>query len=192
MKRLILASGSPRRKELLTKIGLQFEVQPADYDESQISCSDPCEMAKNISLAKARAVAERNPDAVIIAADTFGCLEGILLGKPQTADEAERMLRALSGKPHQVITGFTIIDMSAGKTVTRSVETTVYFRDLSAAEITAYINTGEPMDKAGAYAIQGLGAVLVDRIEGDFYNIIGLPLSALVESLKEFGIRVLD
>jgi len=191
MKKIILASSSPRRKELLTKLGLDFEIEPSAEDEKLSSGLPPHELARQISLRKAQAVAHKHKSALIIAADTFGVLRGKIIGKPRTAAEAKKILQSLSGKTHSVITGFTILDTETGKTATQSVETKVHFRKLTPAEIDAYIKTGEPQDKAGAYAIQGLGALIVEWIKGDFYNVIGLPLSALSQALKEFGIRVL-
>lgn len=190
MKPIVLASSSPRRKELLRKIGLKFSVDPMEVDEKLSSALDPLRLARSISLKKARAAARRHPDAIVIAADTFGVIGGRLLGKPSGKAQAVAMLQEMSGKCHSVITGFTLIDGTTGKTVSRSVRTQVYFRKLSRAEINDYVATGEPMDKAGAYAIQGLGALLVDRIEGDYYNVIGLPLSALAAELKKFGVKL--
>jgi septum formation protein len=194
---VILASASPRRKELLEKIGLVFTVDPSDYPEelhsSQITGAglNPQELVKTISLGKATAIAEKYRDAIVIAADTIGVLGDQIIGKPQTAEEAGEMLKSLSGKAHRVITGITIIDTAAHKTVTRAVETRVYFKQLSPLEIANYVKSGEPLDKAGAYAIQGLGSVIVEKIVGDYYNVMGLPLNALAESLKEFGVNVL-
>lgn len=191
MKRIVLASASPRRKELLEKLGLTFEVDPSGDAEEAASGLEPHELAKAISLAKAKAVAARHKDAIIIAADTFGVLRGKVIGKPRNAAEAHEMLGRLSGKVHSVITGFTILDSDSGRTATQSVETRVRIKKLTPEEIDAYVKTREPLDKAGAYAIQGIGAVIVDRIEGDYYNVVGLPLGALAESLKEFGVYVL-
>ncbi|MBI4296514.1 MAG: septum formation inhibitor Maf [Chloroflexi bacterium] len=191
MKKIVLASASPRRAELLSQAGLKFEVDPSEYEEEIIAGLGPHELAKRLSLEKAKRVASKYRNALVIAADTFGVLQGKILGKPKTGAEAKQMLEMLSGQAHLVITGFTIIDTETDKTVSRSVETKVYFRELTPAEIEAYVKSGEPLDKAGAYAIQGLGAVIVERIEGDYFNVIGLPLSALAESLKEFGVNVL-
>ncbi|MBN1367680.1 MAG: septum formation inhibitor Maf [Dehalococcoidales bacterium] len=191
MKKIILASGSPRRKELLEKIGLKFEVEAGDIEEDLNVGLPPRELAEKLSLQKAQAAAEKYPDAIIIAADTIGVFEGKIIGKPHAATEAKKMLSMLSGKSHLVITGYTIIDTETRKTVTKSIETKVYFRKLTKAEIDAYVKTGEPLDKAGAYAIQGLGALIVEKIEGDYYNVIGLPLSSLTESLREFGVKIL-
>jgi septum formation protein len=190
MKKIILASASPRRKDLLEKIGLKFEVDSCDIIEDLTSDLAPRELAKKISAEKAQAAVEKYSDAIIIAADTIGVFEGKIIGKPHTATEARKILSILSGKSHLVITGYTIIDTGTRKTVTKSVQTKVYFRNLSESEIDAYVKTGEPLDKAGAYAIQGLGALIVEKIEGDYYNVIGLPLSSLMESLKGFGIHL--
>jgi len=191
MKTVILASASPRRKELLEKIGLVFEVEPSNCEENIDSRLGPHELAREISLKKAGAVAGRHKDAIVIAADTFIVFGGRILGKPLTENEARKILETINGGSHSVITGFSIIDTTDNRTVTGSVETKVYIRKLTPAEIDAYVSSGEPMDKAGAYAIQGLGAVIVERIEGDYFNVIGLPLSALTEALKEFGINIL-
>ncbi len=191
MKTIILASSSPRRRELLHSIGLRFKVEPSDTKENTSLAVEPHQLAQTISLQKAQDVARRHRDALVIGADTLGVLDGRILGKPRTEQEATDMLTTLGGKSHSVITGFTIIDADTGKTVSRSVETKVYIRTLAPSEIEAYVRSKEPLDKAGAYAIQGLGAVLVERIEGDYSNVVGLPLCALTEALKEFGINVL-
>jgi septum formation protein len=191
MKKIILASASPRREELLKVLGLKFEVDPSDFDEHMHCQLEAHEFACAISAEKAERVAKRHPDALIIAADTLIVLHNTLLGKPRDDAEARVMLEMLSGEAHLVITGFTIMDTSDGRTVSRSVETKVYMKKLTSNEIDAYIKSKEPQDKAGAYAIQGLGSVIVERIEGDFFNVIGLPLSALAEALKDFGLRVL-
>jgi len=191
MKKIILASASPRRRELLALTGLKFSVDSGDYQEDMSTPLDPHRLGRFLSLEKARSVATRHRDALIIAADTFIVFRGGLLGKPHTDREAKRMLLMLSGKRHSVITGFTILDTASGKRLSRSVETRVFFRNLTEKEIDAYVRSGEPLDKAGAYAIQGLGSVVVRKIEGDYFNVIGLPLNALAESLKKFGIRIL-
>jgi septum formation protein len=188
---IILASASPRRKELLEKIGLKFTVDPSDYPEEFRPDLKPEGQSKAISIGKARAVAKKYRDAIIIAADTFGVLRGQILGKPHTSEEAIKMLQTMSGKSHRVITGLTVIDSASNKTVTRTVETRVYIKILSPMEIQNYVKTGEPLDKAGAYAIQGLGSLIVERINGDYYNVMGLPLNALAESLKEFDVNIL-
>ncbi len=191
MKKIILASASPRRRELLEKIGLKFEVEPGNYEEDMHSDLEPHALARKISLEKADAVAGKHKNALVIAADTFIVCEDKILGKPHVATEARKMLETISGRSHSVITGFSIIDTSNHKTLSKSVETKVYIRKLTPAEIDDYVKSGEPLDKAGAYAIQGLGAAMVERIEGDYFNVVGLPLSALVGALKEFGINIL-
>lgn len=191
MKRIILASASPRRKELLEKIGLKFKVEPSDYEEEIKSGLEPHELVRQISIKKAKLVAARHKDAIIIAADTIGVIGNKILNKPHTENEARKMLKEISGKPHSVITGFTILDTATNKILSRTVNTRVYIKKLTKQEIDAYVKTGEPLDKAGAYAIQGLGAVIVERIEGDYYNVMGLPLNTLTEALKEFWIKVL-
>ncbi|MBI3041003.1 MAG: septum formation inhibitor Maf [Chloroflexi bacterium] len=191
MKEVILASASPRRKELLEKIGLRFKVEPGNYQEAIPSGLAPHELARKISLEKAKVVARQHPNVIVIAADTFVVFGSQILGKPHTEKEARKMLAAISGQSHAVITGFSIIDTGNNKTLSQSVETKVYIRKLSRAEIDAYVKSKEPLDKAGAYAIQGLGAVFVEKIEGDYFNVIGLPLSALTEALKEFDIEIL-
>ena len=141
---IILASASPRRKELLEKIGLKFIIDPSDYPEDLRQDLSPDEQAKAISLGKAMTVAIKHPDAIIIAADTFGVFRGKILGKPNTADEATSMLQIMNGKSHRVITGFTIMDLASKKSITRTVETRVYFKQLSEMEIFNYVKTGEP------------------------------------------------
>lgn len=191
MRQIILASSSPRRKALLENLGLEFKVDTSNTPEHVHENLEPHHLARLLSLEKAQAVAERHGDAIVIAADTIGVLEGQVIGKPISEDDACRMLNRMSGKSHLVITGFTIVDTRNKKTITRSIETKVSFRRLSDEEITAYVTSGEPMDKAGAYAIQGLGSLFVDKIEGDYYNVIGLPLSAIAESLRDFGVDIL-
>ncbi len=190
-KLIVLASASPRRKELLEKIGLKFTADASYYPEEIHSNLEPEELVKTLSIEKARTVARKYLNAIIIAADTIGVLRGKIIGKPFTSDEAEKMLQALSGNSHRVITGFTILDSESNKSLTQTVETRVYIKKLSPTEIQNYVRTGEPLDKAGAYAIQGLGSLIVEKITGDYYNVMGLPLNALGESLKEFGIKLL-
>lgn len=153
---------------------------------------EPVELAKALSTEKATLVARNHQNALVIAADTFIVLDGHVLGKPHTETEARQMLESLNGKSHRVITGLTILDTDSDRIISRAVETRVHMKKLAPDEIESYIRTGEPLDKAGGYAIQGLGAVLIDNIEGDFFNVIGLPLSALADGLKEFGINILN
>lgn len=176
---LILASGSPRRKEILDTMGLEFSVDVSDADES--FAGTPEEMVLELSRRKAQAVAFRHSGAMILAADTVVFADEVL-GKPHTAGEARRMLTELSGRWHSVYTGVTMIDTRSGKTLSRADVTRVHFVALTAEDIDAYVATGEPLDKAGAYGIQGRGGMLIDRIEGSYSNVVGLPM-ALVRSM---------
>jgi septum formation protein len=191
IRTVILASASPRRKEILRKTGLKFRVDKSDYEEHAVPGLKPHELVKFHARQKARDVACRHRNALVIAADTIVVLKGSLYGKPLNRAQAEEMLKALSGKAHSVITGFTIRDSANSRELSGSVETKVFFKRLSMDEIKAYVRSGEPLDKAGAYGIQGLGAVLVKKIEGDFFNVMGLPLHALAEGLKKFDVFVL-
>jgi septum formation protein len=191
MKKIVLASASPRRRELLELIGLVFEVDPGNAAEDLDPELSPHELAKTISLQKALEVARKHVNAIVIAADTFIVFQGRIIGKPATEAGAKEILTTLCGTSHSVITGFTVLDTGDNRTVSRAIETIVHMKQLTPDEIDAYIRTKEPMDKAGAYAIQGTGSLIVDRIEGDYFNVIGLPLSALAECLKQFGIKVL-
>lgn len=185
---LILASQSPRRRELLAQMGLCFTVHAADIDETMDPGLPAGQEVARVSRAKALAVA-RGPEDVVIAADTVVVCQGKILGKPHTPERAVEMLELLSGRDHQVLTGCTVL---RGETVLSHLETThLYFRPLSAEEIAAYVATGEPLDKAGAYGIQGLGGLFVRRLEGDYYNVMGLPLCALTGLLRQVGVPVL-
>ena len=187
-KQIILASASQRRRDLLRLTGLPFKVDPVSCEENMNIHVSPRRLSRVLSEKKARIAAGKYHDAIIIAADTFIVFRGKIMGKPHTPAGARGMLAALSGRVHTVITGFTIIDTRTGKRISRSVETKVYFDKLTMKEINAYVRTGEPLDKAGAYAIQGLGSIFVRRIEGDYFNVIGLPLSALKSCLSQFGV----
>lgn len=188
---IILASQSPRRRELLNQMGLKgFKVTSPDVDEAIEGNRPPAQIVEELSLRKARAVAESaDEDDLIIAADTVVALEGAVLGKPEDEVSAFSMLSALSGNRHYVYTGVTVIQ--GDKVVTQHEMTTVTFRELEPEEITNYIATGEPMDKAGAYGIQGLGALLVSGIKGDYFNVMGLPVYRLGRILVQFGLDLL-
>jgi septum formation protein len=188
---IVLASTSQRRKELLEKLGLKFRIDPGEFPEKSRSDLPPEGLVKYNSIGKATAIAAKYPDAVIIAADTIGVIRNHIIGKPQDAKDAEKMLRNLSGKTHRVITGLTVLDTGSEKMLTRTVVTFVHIKELKPEEIFSYIKTGEPLDKAGAYAIQGLGALIVEKINGDYYNVVGLPLKTLADCLKECGINLL-
>ncbi|RPI33241.1 MAG: septum formation inhibitor Maf [Nitrospiraceae bacterium] len=190
-RKIILASASPRRREILGITGLKFSVDASEYEEDMELGLKPHQLARFLSAEKAKAIASKYPNALLIAADTFIVFKDKLLGKPHTDEEARRMLVLLNGRSHSVITGFTILDTKTKKKLSRSVETKVYFRKMTEQEIESYVRTGEPLDKAGAYAIQGIGAVIVKKIEGDYLNVVGLPLNSLIEALRKFGVAVL-
>lgn len=187
-RNIILASNSPRRRELLTQIGLSFTVSPADADESVLTGESPEAYAVRVALDKARIAAERAGEGIVIAADTIVVVGDSILGKPADANEAAGMLALLAGKEHRVVTALAVMDAGTARSATRTSVTKVWFRDLTEREIAAYVATGEPMDKAGAYGIQERGALLVDRIEGCYSNVVGLPLSLLGEMLREFDV----
>ncbi len=189
--RIILASGSPRRKELLEMLKVQnLEIIPAKGEEKPHPELTPPELVKELSRCKAAEIAPANePDTVTIGADTIVVLDGEVLGKPSDEADAERMLRALSGRSHTVYTGVTVI---RGDTVLSHAERTeVRFRTLSDSEIKSYIRTGEPMDKAGSYGAQGYASLFVTSLDGDFFNVMGLPLCALGIMLNELGVNLL-
>ena len=184
--RIILASQSPRRRELLTLIGIPHEVQPADLDESLQPGEAPVPHAERLARSKAEAIAVREPGAVIVGADTIVVLDGEILGKPATPHEAQATLRKLSGRTHTVHTAVAV--SRQGRTVSGVESVEVTFRPLTSDQIDAYVATGEPMDKAGAYGIQGFGAVIVERVHGDYFAVMGLALGRLVGLLEEVGV----
>ena len=189
---IILASQSPRRRELLEQVGLTgFTVRPARGEERAEPDLSPEELVEELSRQKAREVAaSADPDDLVIAADTVVAIDGQILGKPRDPADARRMLTLLSGRTNMVCTGVTVC--RAGRFETGHEVTAVRFRPLSQEEISAYVSSGEPMDKAGAYGIQGLGALLVEGIEGDYGNVVGLPLCRLGEMLSRFGVDLLS
>ncbi len=184
---IILASASPRRREILTNGGISHKVLPADVDESVFEGLEPRLMVQLLAAAKAAAVSQKG-EGLILGADTVVVLSGKVMGKPADAEEAFALLSALSGKTHSVYTGVAVLRTADGRLKTHLEETKVTFRPLTEAEILAYIETGEPMDKAGAYGIQGKGGALVEKTEGDFLNVVGLPLTAvkrLMQSMEQ-------
>ena len=185
--KLILASSSPRRKELLGQIGLRFEVVPSEGEEKIKDGEDPVEHVLRLAEEKALDVANNSMDALIIAADTIVLVNGEILGKPAREQEAYQMLLKLSGKEHRVITGFCILNTGNGEAVKESVETTVTFKELTEEEIQGYIKTKEPFDKAGGYAIQGKGSFMIREIKGSYTNVVGLPICEVVEALQRVG-----
>lgn len=192
MSKIILASASPRRRELLENMGLDFTVMVSEADESMVDSSVPPGIyVQELALLKAAAVAKtiiEDKDAIIISADTIVVRDGEILGKPQDEADAKRMLQSLSGRVHHVYTGFCVMRLSDAFTVCKDVCTEVVFKSLDDDKIERYINTKEPEDKAGSYGIQGLGAMLVSHINGDYFNVVGLPVSELADVLEEeFG-----
>lgn len=191
---MILASASPRRRQLLEMLGLDFQVMTSPFPEEEETKAhgSPSEMVTDLAKGKAEAIGRIAPEALVIAADTIVVAGDRLLGKPSDEDEAYEMLSLLSGRWHEVYTGLVLLHLQKEERVVSHEVTKVHFRNLTDAEIEAYIRTGEPGDKAGGYGIQGLGATLVDRIEGCFFNVMGLPLSLLSTALKGFGIDLLE
>ena len=188
---LILASSSPRRIELLRRLGIRFEVRKPLW-ETRIISDDPVEVARYVALEKARNVAGFYTEGIVIGADTIVVIDNKILGKPRSIDEAREFLMMLSGRYHEVITGIALIDAATNKEVVDHEVTRVKFKELSNEEIELYIKSGEPMDKAGAYGIQGLAAFFIERIEGDYYNVVGLPIHKLYKLLlKEFNYDLL-
>ncbi|MGD8655576.1 MAG: Maf family protein [Desulfobacterales bacterium] len=190
--KLILASNSPRRRHLLAQAGLNFSVIPSDVDEQKLAMSDPDEYVRALAESKARDISEKHPDSWIIGADTIVLIEQQILGKPDSTDVARNMLRHLSGKMHQVYTGYCICCKKEKRLFSDVVKTDVYFKELSDREIEWYIQTGEPFDKAGGYGIQGIGAFLVERINGSYTNVVGLPVCEVMSFLIGEGVIVLD
>jgi len=180
---IILASQSPRRRYLLEQAGLSFSVVVSGIDENAVPVTDPDHYARTLAEAKADEVADRYPDNWIIGADTIVLIDGMILGKPDSRDGARKMLKRLSGQTHQVITGYCICCKSANRKVTDAAVTRVTFKTLSHEEIEWYVHTKEPFDKAGAYAIQGLGTFLVKSISGSYTNVVGLPVCEVIEFL---------
>ncbi len=183
--RFVLASGSPRRRELLEQMGIDAEILPMATEEASIGM-DPAELVMTNAYAKGKLAAALRPNAVIIAADTIVLLDNVVFGKPKDEVEAKEMLQTLSGRGHRVYTGISVITPE-GKQQQKAVETKVWFRRLKEDEIEKYVATGEPLDKAGAYGIQGRGAVFVEHIAGDYNNVVGLPLAALYTMLQGLG-----
>jgi septum formation protein len=186
-RELVLASASPRRRDILRALGLGFEVDPADIDETPAAGASVDAVVAALSLRKAQHAAPRHRNALVVAADTLVDLDGRILSKPVDESDACAMLTAMSGRSHRVATGLVLLDAATGEAQTALVETEVTFRPMSEDEIDAYVATGEPMDKAGSYGIQGLGAAFVQRIDGDYYNVAGLPVAALNGLLRAAG-----
>ncbi len=183
---IVLASGSPRRKELLGQIGLPFTVIPSQAEEHIPSGLSPDMVVKSLSLLKAADVCKNQPaETLVIGADTIVVLENEILTKPKDEEDAKTMLRRLSGRSHSVLTGLTVMRARDGKSISVAEETVVYFKELTDKEIESYIRTKEPLDKAGSYGVQGLGGLFIEKIDGDYYNVVGLPLQRLGRLLQE-------
>lgn len=191
MREMILASSSPRRREILSNLGIAFTVLSEEIKEEQREGETPSSHVIRLAVQKALAVAKNLQHGVVIGADTIVLLDGKILGKPKNAAEAKEMLFSLSGREHIVITGIGIVDIDHNRTLSGQQQTIVYFRRLTDQEIDCYVATGEPLDKAGGYGIQGKGGFLIRRIEGDYFTVVGLPVSLLYELLQDVDIDLL-
>ena len=181
--KIILASQSPRRRYLLEQAGIEFSVIPSRFDESSVKLSHPDDYVRQLAESKARDISEKYPASWVIGADTIVFIDDTILGKPGSRSEARTMLKSLSGKTHQVLTGFCVCCQRTDRVFSDAVRTDVCFKNLTEREIDWYINSGEPFGKAGAYAIQGIGAFLVKRIDGSYTNVVGLPVCEVVDFL---------
>jgi septum formation protein len=192
-KRLILASESPRRYDLLNQIGVKFDVIPSRIVEDATPSETAREQVVRLAQWKAREVGAKHPDRWIVAADTTVCIEEFIFGKPGNAEEAMGMLHALSGREHRVLTAFSVQHFEKGRGEIETVETAVQIKSLSPSEMAWYVTTGEPFDKAGGYAVQGIGSYMIESIRGSYTNVVGLPLCELVQMLGRLGaIRISD
>jgi septum formation protein len=186
---IILASASPRRRALLTGLGIGFKVAPSSVDEVHMNGESPEDQVRRLALAKAREVSQQYPQEWILGADTIVVIDDEILGKPRDEAEARAMLARLAARTHRVFTGYALLNASRpGMETVRCVVSNVHIRELSAEEIAGYVRTGEPMDKAGAYAIQGIGSGIVEQVSGSYTNVVGLPLCEVARDLKELGI----
>ncbi|RLE55965.1 MAG: septum formation protein Maf [Candidatus Methanomethylicota archaeon] len=191
--RIILASASPRRREILERIlGRSIQVVIPEVDEVVDINLSPAEQAKALALKKAEYAARKIESGIVVAGDTVVVVDGEVLGKPKDEREAREMLTKLSGKEHKVITGIAVINVETGEELVDAVETKVYMKKMTMEELELYIKSGEPLGKAGGYAIQEIGALLVGGIDGCFFNVVGLPISKLYEMLKQFGVNLLE
>lgn len=189
MKQIILASSSPRRREILNMLGLKFRVVTSRYEEDMTLAMSPVKLPQFLAEGKAKEVAERYPKALVIGADTIVAFGNKVLGKPKDKAEAKRMLRSMSGQVVRVITGFALVEWDKGRILTDASIGRVYFRKYSDKDIDDYIKTGEPMGRAGAFAVQEKGAALIEKATGDFLGIVGIPQYSLLRALKKFGIK---
>ena len=185
--RLILASESPRRYELLKQVGLDFNVIPSGIEEDYIKGESPRKHVLRLADAKALDVGNQYPDRWVVAADTIVYVDHSILGKPKSLEEAKKMLRRLSGKEHRVLTGFSVQHREKGKRDREAVQTAVRVKKLTQAEMGWYVETGEPFDKAGGYAVQGIGSFMIESIKGSYTNVVGLPIYELIQMLSRLG-----
>ena len=190
--KLILASKSPRRSNLLKQAGVTFSIIPSNFDESSVTMSDPESYVRRVAKSKTVDISKKHPDSWVLGADTIVLIDDCILGKPHSKDEARSMLKQLSGKTHQVITGYCLSCQTKNYFLSETAKTDVRFKTLRNEEIEWYIKTGEPFDKAGAYAIQGMGTCLVKSINGSYTNVVGLPVCEVIEFLIKEGIMELN
>jgi septum formation protein len=191
MRQIVLASESPRRKLLLESIGIKFRTHPSNIDEESITVTDPYVLTKELSQLKAAEVARQYKNAIIIAADTVVLFKNQIFGKPKNVEDARAALKKLRGTTHKVITSCTILDTKSGRSFTDVSESGMMMKNISDELLERYIKSGEPMDKAGSYGYTGVGTILVERIEGDYYSEVGLPLGFVIEKLEELGVPVI-
>ncbi|MEP7039043.1 MAG: Maf family protein [Acidobacteriota bacterium] len=189
LPKLILASGSPRRAEILTSVGWEFEKRVADIDETEFANEKPDDYVQRLAREKAEKVAENYKNALVLGADTIVVIDNKIIGKPKNLDDARRMLRMLSGNWHEVLTGIAIVKVSENEneTQTNLQKTQVKFAELSDAEIEFLVEKGEPLDKAGAYAVQAQAALFIEEIKGDYWNVVGLPINLVYQAINSFG-----
>lgn len=188
---IILASSSPRRQEILGMFNLDFTIKSSDINED-INVKNPYELVETLAFNKAMEISKDDLDALVIGADTVVHINGEILGKPKTNEEAFNMLKSLSGKKHEVVTGVALVCKSKGIEIKSHEITNVHFKDISDEEVLSYIKTGDPLDKAGAYGIQGIASVFIEKIEGCYFNVVGLPVSRLYTLLGRIGVNLLE
>ncbi|TCT14973.1 septum formation protein [Natranaerovirga pectinivora] len=193
MRKIVLASKSPRRKEILQSLKIPFQTITSDFDESICDIKEPSSLVKNLSQGKAESVMDllKEP-SLVIGSDTIVVFNNMILGKPKNEEEAFEFISMLEGKKHEVYSGIAIVDTESDNVYVNYEKTNVYMRHIKETEIQSYIKSGEPMDKAGAYGIQGIGSVFIERIEGDFYSVMGFPILKLYEGLNSFDINLFD
>jgi septum formation protein len=191
-KKIILASTSPRRHGLAQQMGLEFEIVPSNYEEDMSMDMGPDKLAMTLAYGKAKEVADRLKTGVVLGVDTFIVFEGKKLGKPKSKEDAFQMLKSFSGKLQEVYSGVALIDCETGKEIKDFEVTKVKFREMEDSEIQSYVRTGEPMDKAGAYGIQGLSSVFIEKIEGCYSNVMGFPIYNIYKNLKKLGVDIFE